>query len=282
MSSSSSASSSNRPTKISQKRRIFDKSRFFQAILANNVRTLETQSFCQADLNSVDVYGWSGLMMAASAGSLDCVRFLLANNADTTIKDRSHHNALSLAQKSNHLAIVELIEMHETKRHELLGEDVISIADDSDVSVEVEDNPFFCEACQKTFYETTPEQHRLSIVHKLIDRSDHVLAKRYHISDSNIGFQLILKQGWNRELGLGPAHNVGMSFPVKTTIRKSRSGLGTKQEPARITHFNAFDNAAIQGRRPSPIRQRIDTKRDILRKARRDKFNEKRLRRELS
>ncbi|MDT8347180.1 MAG: ankyrin repeat domain-containing protein [Flavobacteriaceae bacterium] len=62
-----------------------------------------------ADLNDQDGPLSTALMFAAEEGYTDIVRLLLQNNADTTLKDINDEDALTKAQKNNHLEIVQLL-----------------------------------------------------------------------------------------------------------------------------------------------------------------------------
>jgi hypothetical protein len=58
----------------------------------------------------------------------------------------------------------------------------------------------------------------------------------YGIPESNAGFQMLARLGWDREEGLGPEGRKGGKFPVKTVLKKDRKGLGFEKTTARVTH----------------------------------------------
>lgn len=250
----------------------FNHSQYFRAAINDNVSLLEAINFIGNDMNTTDQYGWSALMMASCEGSLHSVKFLLNEQVDTTISDVKGNTALSLATAKNHTQIVALLvaKMSHTIPPAEDKADIIASA----TIVE----PFYCAQCKQSFNSASTKEHRSSTVHLFNEQNRFRHAQRYGIPDSNVGFKMMLAQGWNREDGLGPRHD-GKLFPVKTTIRKGHTGLGCKQEPARITHFSAFDRSAIKWRHPDV---RAKTRRDIEQDCRRNKQRERSLRNALS
>lgn len=286
-----------------------------------------------ADINAVDAFGWTALMMAACAGHRSVVAYLLRKpHIDATVRDRSQQRtAVSLATQGRHERVAAMIRDHiaaqEDRRQNATTSAVITISD-SDVSEdetsqhEPEDSSssssFFCADCARSFSHsggTTRRQHEASILHRFNIRDKLLpLAKRYALPDSNRGFRLMLKQGWDRDRGLGPIcrpttgptsasgdsddgapatttttpppppMTLGPSFPLKTTLRLGRSGLGVPQPPSRITHFAAHDRSAIVDRRrapPPPRSLRVSTKRQLRAAEAMRHREERRLRRAL-
>lgn len=250
----------------------FNNKTFFKAAMEDDVAVLKTINFVSNDINSTDEYGWSALMMAACSGSLNAVKFLLNQQVDLTISDRSGNTAAKLAETKKRTEILQLI------MDRLQGKiQVPKTSAASTVTIKCEE--FFCETCNRSFFDTTQKTHASSTLHRFNSKNDFNFAKRYHIPDSNIGFKIMLKQGWDRESGLGPEDNIGKSYPVKTTIRKNRSGLGVKQDSARITHFSAFDRDAVKWRRPV---SKPKCRRDFERDARKNRQKEIAIRKALS
>lgn len=250
----------------------FDKKIFFRAALSDDLHYLEKINFSRGDINTVDQFGWSALMMASCEGSTNAVRFLLSQQVDLTIRDRKGNTALSLADAKHHREISSMI------REKQSGQSNNTINNDDDVIL-IENHTFECAVCQRSFSDTTRKQHEASTVHLFNEKNKFQYSRRYHIPDSNVGFKMMIAQGWDRESGLGPKNREGKLYPVKTTLRKNRTGLGMKQNTAKITHFSAFDPEAVKWRPPAP---KAKTKHDINRESRRNRQIEISIRKELS
>ena len=88
---------------------------------------------------------------------------------------------------------------------------------------------------------------------------------------------MMRRTGWSGNSGLG-AKQDGKLYPIRTVIRKTNTGLGIKQDAAKITHFKAYDPRAVHFRPPP----RALTRKEIFENDQRDKRHEQRLRKELS
>lgn len=250
----------------------FDKNVLFRAALNDDLKAVSSMSFVGNVVNSCDAFGWSGLMIAACEGSQKVCKFLLNKGCDLAIADRSGKTALSLAQTKNRTEIVNMIE-EKMANVPQIDEPL------NDTRVQpVTHEPFWCEECQHTFKETSKETHERSTLHRFNHKNTYEFSRRYFIPESNIGFKMMIRQGWDRESGLGP-NSEGKLYPVKTTIRKARSGLGVKQDSARVTHYSAFDRDAIKWRPPAP---RAKTRKQLERDSKRGQRKEIALRRALS
>ena len=87
-----------------------------------------------------------------------------------------------------------------------------------------------------TFEQTTPEEHQTSILHQL--HSGHAPPRTvYGLPESNVGFRLMRKGGWDSEKGLG-VEGTGRKYPIPTVFKRNRRGLGGgAAESARVTHY---------------------------------------------
>lgn len=253
----------------------FNRLQYFRAILNDDIDYLKTINFTGNDLNTLDQYGWSGLMMASCEGSKKVTEFLLNCQVDTTIADSKGFTALTLAKRKNNEEIINLIEAK--LNHNQLPYRNESNDDVKMCEINSEIKPFYCKQCQRSFGSITPKKHSTSTLHLFNERNRYQYSQRYGIPDSNVGFQMMIKQGWDREVGLGPRQE-GKLFPIKTTLRKSRSGLGTKQEPARITHFVAHDRDAVKWK-PT---MKPKTRRSIEKDFRQNRHRERLIRNDLS
>jgi len=238
----------------------------------------------EIDINEVDQYGWTLLMSAACSGSIYCVEFLLRAGSDWTLTDKSGLTAFRLAQKKHKTHVCELIGKWVKFRHseEEHGESSES-CDESSSSCPGE--PKFCEPCRVNY--TNEKEHFKSIAH-LVSTSTYSNYDRVHygIPESNKGFQLMLKTGWDRR-GLGSTGD-GQKFPVKTVLKRDRKGLGetgeqSSKKQAKITHFAPFDTAAVERQQPDTRLERLGTvkKKDEEKRRNKQKVKEIHYRREL-
>lgn len=228
----------------------FDQKKLFAAAVNNDMDTLTAMEFTGGTINQTDEFGWTALMMAACDNNLSAVRFLCENGANVAMKTRKEFSAHDLAESKGHARIVAFLEEHASKSAEIL----ISSSSDEE-SAEANDERVRtsgCDVCGCAVLEKDKKRHMVSTVHRFNETNSHKFTKHFGIPDSNVGFQMMLRQGWNRENGLGPQHD-GALHPVKTVMRKFRSGLGTRQEAKpRVTHFRPFDSEAVRDRRQQP------------------------------
>lgn len=271
-------SSGRRPTKEKQDyssgNRPFEVNTFHRYAMENQVDKLKEMNIQNQDINVRDCYGWTALMMAACEGSLEAARYLLELGADREAKDKTGKTAKDLARKKGHFHIEELLQRLPSAE-----------SSSSDTSDEDEEHwePFYCQECQRTFTETSPKQHQTSTVHQFNLKSSPSTNKlqKFNIPPRNRGLQLMVKQGWDKESGLGPSNN-GRLYPVKTVIRKQRTGLGIDQAPARVTHFQAFDRAAVQRHKSDYKQKKARNRNDIRREKIVEWKRDRRLRNELN
>lgn len=220
-------------------------------------------------IDSVDQFGWSLLMVAACAGALQVVQLLLDSGANRRLRDKAGNSCISLARKNGHLKVVENI----------LKFSPVTAGHDSDTSAQ-ETPPFkveLCPACNISVIQSQKKSHLTSTVHQLSQCSKGCKTY-YSISGSNRGYQLMLKNGWDGEKGLGPSGS-GLKFPPKTTLKRDRKGLGLSKGIARITHFRSNDIKAV-AEKPVPLRH--DNKKKLNQRLYREKLIEMSLRRDLS
>ena len=232
--------------------------KLFLLVQSGDVTTLEQALMEGCDVNTTDNYKWTLLMSAAYAGHLPVVQLLLKHGAKwQDIRDHRGFDAVDLAAMAGHNNIVEILSPSP------------SLATDSDNNIRSlrkrrhsaldrggYQTSFYCETCAMEVKGNEME-HNLSTVHQF-NSQFHSADIPYSIPQSNKGFQLMIKRGWNPENGLGPSEQ-GTLQPIKTVLKRDRQGLGSgrKQKP-RVTHFASFDKSAIQC---SPIRTRSVTRR---------------------
>lgn len=258
----------------------FDKKLYFEAALKNDLQTLVRMMITLENINCTDRFGWTALMVAACEGSFNTFKYLYWKNADTSVADKSGNTAMSLAKHKNHSNIVQFIEREQKNTD--TGSICISSSDDDEAEPPEKDSndEFFCATCDCNVRENERKKHITSTLHRFSEKNPHKFARHFGIPDSNVGFQMMLRQGWNRESGLGPQRE-GHLYPVKTTLRKPRSGLGVKQKTtAKVTHFLPFDSRAVQANRPPILTAK--TGKQLKREKARNGRKERRLRNLLS
>uniref|UniRef100_UPI00398F4768 G patch domain and ankyrin repeat-containing protein 1 n=1 Tax=Pristiophorus japonicus TaxID=55135 RepID=UPI00398F4768 len=194
-------------------------------------RLLET---ARCDINFRDSYYWTALMCAACSGQAEVVRYLLNRGAAWIgVCDSTGRDALDLARHAGHAEIVSALEVFHTRREE---------------QEEQRERPLqkkFCPVCEVEYQEDSVEQHERSTLH-LFNKNDTPAPTYYFIPESNVGFKMMLKDGWNKETGLGP-EGKGQKFPVKTVLKRDQKGLGFQRDlKPKVTHFNANDSEAVK------------------------------------
>ncbi|XP_046583501.1 G patch domain and ankyrin repeat-containing protein 1-like [Haliotis rubra] len=239
-----------------------------------DLQSVEKAVISGADVNVQDLYGWMPLMCSAYAGHVGVVQTLLGLGADWDLCERKGRTARDLASKVGHGSIVKLIDA--TIAHLQSSNDGSS----SNQQVTNEES-FFCEICKRHFSEGTELSHRTSTVH-LFNCQLKPKQTSYLISESNIGYQMMLRSGWNADRGLGPQEE-GQKYPVKTVLKRNREGLGGERKSTpRVTHFPPRDVRAVATVKPRGERReslRSQSRRAIKRKERKDKEWERNLRR---
>lgn len=217
-------------------------------------------------INEADSFGWTALMSASHANSVSVVQFLLENRVNERLRNQKGLTALRLAYiKGNQQVISIFSNREETKK-------------------ERKKSPpspptFDCATCKMTFNNTSIEDHNNSTVH-LFNNWKGPQKTHWSIPQSNRGFQMMLKNGWGKEEGLGPSGE-GKKFPVKTVLKRDRYGFGSNiKEKARVTHFSSGSLDAIKN--PRYDRFNKYNKRDWESISKKEKRKERAWRRELN
>lgn len=280
-STSTTARKSGKITRIKRQKSIaFDENQLFLAATSNDVSIIERMSLNNRNVNVTDQFGWTALMMAACDGHLDTVKVLFNRGAKIDIVNKQQETALTLAEKNGHQSVVDFL-----KRTQC---DTICLSSDDDdeptnnVTVPPTANEaFFCDVCQMEFKQTDRKSHAASTLHRFNRTDSQKATRHFGIPETNVGFKMLVQQGWDRESGLG-AERDGVVYPIKTTLRKPRSGLGTQQpNKPRVTHFEPFDSDAIKTIKTPPSRT-VTTKRQMKAQQRREKRKDRYLRKLLS
>ncbi|XP_063238543.1 G patch domain and ankyrin repeat-containing protein 1 homolog isoform X1 [Bacillus rossius redtenbacheri] len=221
------------------------KTRVMKFAELNDVKGLQAMLADFNDVNFTDSFGWTPLMCAACAGSVDTVQFLIESGADVKVKDKCGNTCLSLAKKKNHTSVVEAIVSKTPKRTKV-------VKDCKEIELNEE---FYCELCKQTFHETSRQKHSSSTVHLLNSQPPLASKTVYGIPESNRGYQILLKGGWDRERGLGP-NGTGHKYPLKTVLKQDREGLGARVVRPKVTHFQPRDTAAVRVESQKKVKKR--------------------------
>lgn len=250
----------------------FDKNLLFLSATRNDYQKIQEiyESNPDFPINCVDAFGWTPLMMSACEGALNSFSKLLEFGADLFIADKQGRTAKKLAQQKNHQHILEVIQNYEAANEESSEE-----SDDEDVPIV----PYFCKLCKLQFTETSIKEHENSTLHLYNYKSKiNSSIKSFGIPRTNKGYKMMMRLGWDTQSGLGQEGRQGKLYPVKTTLRTGRSGLGIEQSAARVSHFGPHDLDAIKYRAP----ERAPTRKQIVKNYMNDRKLTRKLRDELS
>jgi hypothetical protein len=196
---------------------------FLKAAQTNDLKTVEGYIESGNDINVLDSFKWSALMIAVVSQNYEIVKLLLENDADVTVEDNSGNNAYKLADKLKNEEIKDLI----VRRALSVGtddDDEQEITNETDIN----DNSLeYCKICDEKYVKIREKSHFSSIIHvinenKIENRSNLV---NYTLKDSNKGYQMLVKSGWNELAGLG-SQEQGRIYPLKVIKKYDRYGLG--------------------------------------------------------
>lgn len=247
------------------------------------------------DINIVDNFDWTLLMCAAHAGHMDVVTYLLNEGAGwQEFVDRRGNNAVDLARKSGHFDIAETIENFERfEDHHYHGDHTRNShkrsrennGDAGTKSKKKKSFSYYCKTCELNIVESSvcvPSSHDTSTVHQF-SCQHHPRVSSYGIPESNRGFQMLVKGGWDPGKGLGSMRQ-GRQYPVKTILKRDRLGFGLSSKEGgtpRVTHFSAHDENAVRTCRERARRESSPhkTKRERTRAVERERRWEIRMRR---
>ncbi|GFS02108.1 LOW QUALITY PROTEIN: G patch domain and ankyrin repeat-containing protein 1-like [Elysia marginata] len=187
------------------------------------------------DLNYKDFYGWTALMCAAREGHRRVVQCLLDCGADFQAVNNEGFNASYLASSAGHFELANIISSY--------APSVAGASRDEEENIL---ERFYCLTCKDYFLEHEKTAHLTSTVHLFNSDRKHQ-HPAYLLPETNRGFQMLLRTGWQVDKGLGP-EGKGIKYPVKTVLKRDREGLGNSSciKKAKITHFNPLDKKAVR------------------------------------
>lgn len=242
-----------RQTSLCQPMKPLKVSEYFIAAQRNDIAKLEQCLRSGVGVDVTDIFGWTALMCASCDGAAASVRYLLTNGASRHLANAQGKTAIELAAQRGHVEVVELLCKPEKQSIQ---------STERQAGYSRRDPARLCRVCDCHFSSSEKNTHEASIVHQFnLSRDRTPGVTHYGISESNAGFQMLLGMGWDRNKGFGPRKQ-GRKFPVKTVLRRNRSGLGADVSTPRVTHFAPHDRAAVEnesrlgGTAPSPKRKR--------------------------
>ena len=207
--------------------------RFLQSAQDGDLRRLRDTMDAGVDMDAADRYGWTAVMCASHAGHERVVRCLLDAGANTVLCDREGRTAVGIALLAKQRHVVKLLR----DRHR--GNRPTPPPPPAATS--------YCATCDCDLKESSSssKRHTASTVH-LLNCKMTPKSTTYLIPESNRGFQMMLRSGWDREKGLG-SEGQGKKWPVKTVLKKDRQCLGNKvREKPKVTHFGPHDDRSVR------------------------------------
>lgn len=188
------------------------------------------------DVNTRDMFKWTPLMVAVFGGHLEVVKLLLKAGADTLAKDSKNLSVIDHAHKSGNGHLVQLILEHRQKqkncREKELNKTEINLNSKSaNKNKSLLSRPVLleCKVCG-TVTDMSMDSHLLSISHQLKSKSfssetTRSLGNFAHVNRQFVGYQMLLKEGWNGYTGLG-AQEDGRRYPVEAQANPGRACIG--------------------------------------------------------
>lgn len=182
------------------------------------------------NVNCKDEFGWTPLMSACCAGNGSMVEFLLKFKPDLSPRDKRGNSCQDLAQAKGHQNITNLLKQYIQSLSTPKTDQLKHSSEPSDARTE-----FYCSECKQSVENMSFKTHISSTVHNFHVASKRKMPTLYGIPESNKGFQILVKSGWNKEEGLGPSGE-GHKFPPKTILKQDRTGLGARKYKSKVTH----------------------------------------------
>lgn len=191
----------------------------FLSVQNNDIDTLKAALDSHPDnINKLDDYGWSLLMIACQANSVESAKELLKRGCSTSVRDKAGNSAQSLVIKNKNYILADILLSNIQKEKEIKSKRKNLPSKNSEKSED-----FFCEMCNIKV--RNKEYHLSSTIHNINLSKGKKIPTNYAIPESNRGYQIMLKVGWDKESGLGPDGS-GKKYPIRTVQKKDRKGLG--------------------------------------------------------
>ena len=147
------------------------------------------------DINVCDQFSWTALMCASHGGQFHVVKYLLEKGAAwRSHKDSQGRTALDLARLAKNFDVVDLLVSYKGGKHKRTRTNESC----------TEKAKFWCSICEQEFTDDK-KVHQGSTVH-LFNTQRRPLRTFYYIPEGNIGYQMMLKSGWNEDQGVSITH----------------------------------------------------------------------------
>ncbi|EFA86806.1 hypothetical protein PPL_00611 [Heterostelium album PN500] len=96
---------------------------------------------------------------------------------------------------------------------------------------------YHCESCNIDVSIDLKQEHITSTVHLLASNVIGTPKNHFHISQRNRGYKLLTeKYGWDEEQGGLGKDNQGRLYPLSTSLKHDKSGIGNPTSKLKVTH----------------------------------------------
>ncbi|CAH2093177.1 unnamed protein product [Euphydryas editha] len=196
----------------------------FQFVQDNEVDKLRQALNIRPDkIKILDEFGWSLLMIACQANAVEVVKELLKRGIDTTVRDKAGNSARSLVIKNRNFVLADIL-LRQSSSSNLM----VNVENNKKLKNKQLKEKYVCEICDNKLFENKQE-HLSSTVHNINASKDRKIPTNYVIPESNKGYQIMVKVGWDKETGLGP-DGAGKKYPIKAVQKNDKKGLGHKHK----------------------------------------------------
>lgn len=183
---------------------------------------------CGFDVNVRDFYGWTPLMAAACSGHGNLVALLIGAGSDKHMRSKQGHTALELAKRFNQTNVVDILFSDQISYE---PENKSTPTEQASSSNHTPPKSFECSLCGPV-NGVDILQHQLSIPHQLksnqLPVESRTLASYNHIDPNYKGYQLLRKEGWSGNTGLGKCED-GRRYPIIPVAKHDRTCIGHPQ-----------------------------------------------------
>lgn len=173
---------------------------------------------CPDKVHVLDEFGWSLLMIACQANSVDAVKLLLKKGVDMNVRDKAGNSARSLVIKNKNYVLADVLINYKHKEKPKQADSKIKVKSKEKVQ---------CDSCNNLYQDR--EEHLSSTIHNINASKGKKITASYVIPVNNKGYQLMLKDGWDKNTGLGKDGS-GKLYPIRTVQKKDRKGIGHQKK----------------------------------------------------
>ena len=202
-------------------------------------------------VNVQDMFGWTALMGSVCHRQISSVTTLIKHGASLDVKNKKGESVFDIAEQKRFLPKLLEILQSLTKTEPANCE--------SDEAGTSGDFPGHCDKCN---IDTNEMRRHCATINHLMSKP-HVFPKvaSFALGPKHIGYQMMQKSGWSGDTGLG-AGETGRLYPIKTTMKKDRMGVGMKEKnmPKRLdtsTRFASFEELKRRRKREQVIEKKM-------------------------